>query len=634
MIHDANDVDEGRTLRTDLCIIGAGPAGLTVADRLRGSGIDVVVLESGGDDWDEDTQALAKGDLVGRAVPVQRRGGHARHRSAPPVRRHQQPLDRPVPAARRPRLRGPGRGRPLGMAHLPRRPPPYYKRAVASCDLATDQWDAAWWSTNAQMPLLTDGDPVRTVVFQFSPPTRFGPALRPNLAASSNVDVYQWANVTSIDTTADGGHVERVQVATLGGRHWTVEATRFVLATGGVETPRLLLASDGVATSGVGNSNDLVGRFFMDHPHAMAGRVQFATPADAWAFYTIGARNLPGGKTELAWAGLGPSPEEQARSGLANASVQLWSADAEGLSRDDRDAQTTGKDAVDQLLQATPPAPTAAVMSVRTEQHPNPESRVTLGDERDDLGMRRVAVDWKVTDEDHDTLRRTIEMVGRQLGALGLARLEVDPSGRAIEDWPIEVGNHHMGTTRMSDDPSVGVVDADGLMHEVDNLYIAGSAVFPTSGMANPTLHDRRAGPPAGRPPPGSGPGSMRAPAAASTTAAAEPPEPAPAPPRAAPDAELAGPARRRRSSWSSASARCTRSPTRSPSRPGTSRTRPSTSTTSPSSDARLPSPLARRPPRPVDPALDPGGPRLEGLRARGPDRARDRLGGLGDQLL
>ena len=488
MIHDANDVDEGRTLHTDLCIIGAGPAGLTVADRLRGSGLDVIVLESGGDAWDEHTQELAKGNLVGEpfrfngadvtldADRLRQLGGTSNHWTGQcrPLDAHDFEVRDAVAHS----------GWPISLDALL----PYYKRAVTSCGLATDQWDASWWSTNAQMPLLTDGDPVRTVVFQFSPPTRFGPALRPNLAASSNVDVYLWANVTSIDTSADGGHVERVQVATLGGRRWTVEATRFVLATGGVETPRLLLASDGVASGGVGNGNDLVGRFFMDHPHAMAGRVQFATPAEAWAFYTIGTRSLPGDATQLAWAGLGPSPEEQARSGLANASVQLWSADAEGLARDDRDVQTTGRDAVGQLLHAPPPAPTAAVMSVRTEQHPNPDSRVTLGDDRDDLGMRRVDVDWKGTDEDHDTLRRTIEVVGRRLGALGLARLEVDPSGRAIEDWPIEVGNHHMGTARMSDDPSLGVVDADGLMHEVDNLYIAGSAVFPTSGMANPTL--------------------------------------------------------------------------------------------------------------------------------------------------
>src|SRR4029079_14144161 len=164
-----------------------------------------------------------------------------------------------------------------------------YERAVASCGLATDQWDAAWWATNAGVSLLADGDPLRTVVFQFSPPTRFGPALRPGVAASSTVAVHLWANVPSIDTTPDGGHVEQVQVATLQGRHWAVRAPRFVLATGGIEVPRLLLASDGVSPNGVGNGNDLVGRYFMDHPHAVAGRVQFATASEAWAFYTIGA---------------------------------------------------------------------------------------------------------------------------------------------------------------------------------------------------------------------------------------------------------------------------------------------------------------------------------------------------------
>jgi choline dehydrogenase-like flavoprotein len=487
VIRDANQVAEGRTIRADVCIVGAGPAGLTVADRLRGSGLDVVVLESGGDEWDERTQALADGTLTGEpfrfngteVTPATSRlrqlGGTSNHWTG-----QCRPLD-PHDFERRDAVAH--SGWPIGFDDLA----PYYRRAAASCDLATDEWDASWWSTNTSMPLLTHDDPVRTVVFQFSPPTRFGPARRAALASSETVDVYLWANVTSIDTAADGGTVERLQVATLAGRRWSVEADRVVLAVGGIETPRLLLASDGVAPSGVGNGNDLVGRYFMDHPHSIAGRVLFATPPEAWAFYTIGSRPLPDGKAELAWGGLGPSPTEQARAGIANSSVQLWSG-LEGPPRDDRDVETGAADAVGQLLRAPASAPTTAVMSVRTEQHPNPDSRVTLGEDRDELGMRRVEVDWQITDADRDTLRRTIEIVGRRLGELGLARVEVDPSGRAIEGWPLEIGNHHMGTTRMAADPADGVVDESCRMHEVDNLYICSSAVFPTSGMANPTL--------------------------------------------------------------------------------------------------------------------------------------------------
>jgi choline dehydrogenase-like flavoprotein len=488
MIHDANDVDEGRALRADLCIIGAGPAGLTIADRLRTSGLDIVVLESGGDDWDERTQALARGTLTGEPFRfngaevtldtdrLRQLGGTSNHWTG-----QCRPLDAHDFTEREAVTHS---GWPISLDDLA----PHYRRAVTSCDLATDEWDAAWWSRSTGLPLLADGDPVRTVVFQFSPPTRFGPALRPALAAAGSVDVYLGANATSIDTTTDGGHVSQVQVATLGGRRWTVEASQYVLATGGVETPRLLLASDGVNPAGVGNASGLVGRYFMDHPHAVAGRVRFATPRSAWALYTIDSRDLPDGAAELAWGGLALSAEAQARAGVANGSVQLWTAEAVGPPRGDRDRDVSSADAVGRLLLATPPAPTDAVMSVRIEQHPDPDSRVTLDDERDELGMRRVAVHWKVGDEDRDTLRRTVELVGRQLGALGLARVEIDPSGRPIEDWPVEVGNHHMGTARMSDSPAKGVVDANCRMHQVDNLHLAGSAVFPTSGMANPTL--------------------------------------------------------------------------------------------------------------------------------------------------
>jgi choline dehydrogenase-like flavoprotein len=121
------------------------------------------------------------------------------------------------------------------------------------------------------------------------------------------------------------------------------------------------------------------------------------------------------------------------------------------------------------------------------EQAPNPHSRVMLDPrEVDAVGMPRVRLDWRLTEQDRHSVRRSQEVIGDALAASGLGRLR----NLLGEESPpaVLVGNaHHMGTTRMHDDPKRGVVDRDLRMHSVPNLFVGGSSVFPTGGFANPT---------------------------------------------------------------------------------------------------------------------------------------------------
>jgi len=133
----------------------------------------------------------------------------------------------------------------------------------------------------------------------------------------------------------------------------------------------------------------------------------------------------------------------------------------------------------------------------RAEQAPNPASRVLLGDERDALGCRRANLDWQLSELDKRSVLELARAVGREFHRLNLGQLQTSPW---LEDgtvaWPVDptVGNHpiggyhHMGTTRMSDTPSSGVVDSNCTVHGYGNLHIAGSSVFTTGGWANPTL--------------------------------------------------------------------------------------------------------------------------------------------------
>ena len=123
------------------------------------------------------------------------------------------------------------------------------------------------------------------------------------------------------------------------------------------------------------------------------------------------------------------------------------------------------------------------------EPTPLADSRVTLGTERDPLGMPRVRVEWRLGELEKRTIRRTQEILGEEMARIGSGKVVV-AAPREGEVWPNTLNGcwHHMGTTRMHADPRKGVVDADCRVHGVENLFIAGSSVFPTGGSDTPTI--------------------------------------------------------------------------------------------------------------------------------------------------
>jgi choline dehydrogenase-like flavoprotein len=146
-------------------------------------------------------------------------------------------------------------------------------------------------------------------------------------------------------------------------------------------------------------------------------------------------------------------------------------------------------DIVGGVIVKTHGAPMEQIMiRTRIDPAPNPDSRVTLGTDRDELGMPRARLDWRLTNLDRMSVRRTLEILGAEVGRAGLGRLRVTLD--ATGPWPEDLagGWHHMGTTRMSDDPKRGVVVRNGRVHGMGNLFVAGSSVFPTAGSGTPTL--------------------------------------------------------------------------------------------------------------------------------------------------
>jgi choline dehydrogenase-like flavoprotein len=341
------------------------------------------------------------------------------------------------------------------------------------------------------------------------------------------VRVFLHANVVDIETDADGGRVQRVQVRTLTGRRMSVEARQFVLACGGIENARLLLACNRKHAAGLGNSSGLVGRYFMEHPRLLLGKLTLREPWRRNKLYDIMFhylnRAVRADGIHIA-AQLTVAPEVRKRERMLNARIWFSSifpgegtAAADALKR--MKFRLHGKIDPnhsfwrDMGILAREPLNAANFIAARQlrpvgflkEMHfqmikearfqmicepaPDPASRISLADSRDALGMPRVRVDWRLGDLVKHTFDRTVAIVGKEMSDAGIADVEYDPPQLGRE-WPesIEGTWHHMGTTRMNDSPSQGVVDRHGRMHDLANLHVAGSSVFPTAGANFPTI--------------------------------------------------------------------------------------------------------------------------------------------------
>jgi choline dehydrogenase-like flavoprotein len=508
---DARNIEQGSTLDADICIVGAGAAGITIARALANTSIEVCLLESGGLDGPGDEQALYKGENVGLPyTPLH--GGRLRYFGG--TTNHWggwcKPLDK-IDLSERSWV--PYSGWPLHWDELK----PYYASAQRICEIDSFRYDAEYWIHEFRdgPPLPFSPSKIEHTVTQFSPPTRFGKRYRPDVTEAPNVTVVTHANVTQIRTPPNCTTISELQVDCLNGNSFRAKASQYVLACGGIENPRLLLNSNEYAPNGLGNDHDLVGRFFMDHP-TLTSAVAFFDDRQPLSPYRF--KQFDSEDSDIFFE-LKPSEEQQRSAELSNVAIRFdftssgyYSARrlfnlfrarklrfgenmdyiSEAVSNVVADFEGVLRGVNNALLGETPfSAFKVLSVSTRMEQAPNPDSRVKLGDERDALGLRKVQLDWRLTDQEKRSVRISNRLLGEELGRTGLGRLRLHQwLQREDAPWPsdLNAGWHHLGTTRMGRNPQYSVCDPQCRLHGVDNLYIAGSSVFPTGGNAHPTL--------------------------------------------------------------------------------------------------------------------------------------------------
>lgn len=516
MIEDLRQFETGKTLSVDVCLVGAGAAGITIAKKLIGSGLRVCVVEAGGINDEPDTQALYQGESVGHLVTLDEGryrvfGGSTTRWSGRCATLD--PIDFQV------RDWIPKSGWPIALESLL----PYYIQAQSMSGFqkswASDETIIK--SLGIELPKF-ESEYVRPYIWHFALEGYhvnfcWSAAYRHELDADPNTHVLLHANLVAFEGNADGSNIEAVNVSSLTNVSMTIRAKAFVLCCGGIENARLLLNAPENIQRRV-NEFDNVGRYFAQHPRGCIATLK-TTPQTAQRLqnlFTVFWRRRRSNPTyEIGFA---LSEQAQREHGLVNASAAIYYAarsdsywnsidrlreafrsrtSYKGIFGDIvnalNNARSVGANFVRRAfldLPAILPDPLVSIVA-DLEQAPNPDSRVTLSDERDPLGMKRAKVDWRISEIERTTARYFNSFISDELKHLGLGQTDASAwlNGEVPVDGDELYGTyHHIGTTRMSLDPRDGVVNSDCRAHGVENLYLMGCSVFPTGGHANPTL--------------------------------------------------------------------------------------------------------------------------------------------------
>lgn len=478
----------------DVCVVGTGPAGTTLARQLAARGLQVALMEAGGLEWSEESQDVTRGTSVGVLYPdldvarLRFMGGNSNHWNG---------LCRAFDAVDfEARPANPDAAWPIGRAALD----PYTDAVHEILDLAPiEDGDPKPEAPGTE----GDAESFRRIHYFRSAPTRFGEKYLDELTASDRISLCLNANL--VDLRLDDA-LGTVTGAVFKGYAkddpgFTVRARAYALCCGGIENPRLLLNFRSQVPAGIGNGNDVVGRYYSDHPGsppplgevvftgAPVADVQFFEPSEA-LMAKLGTMPI---SVRINYANRKPLPFGKELARTVQCAVPYADRLSEAVLGDALQCGQGG--GLEDWWHSRDGArwPWGKVV-FNAQAALNRDSRVMLSDETDAFGMNRVKLDWRVQPVDDTSIRETIRAFAGWLASEDIARMKI--YDWVLTDTPIEVASsgtesmsswHHMCGTRMATDPKMGVVDADCRVHGISNLFIGGSSVFASSGFVNPT---------------------------------------------------------------------------------------------------------------------------------------------------
>jgi choline dehydrogenase-like flavoprotein len=527
VVIDARSLLGDETFEAQVCIVGSGPAGLTIAREFISQNLQVCLIESGGSEFDEDIQSLCEGTVIGDPYPEISQGRRRQVGGTANCWEGQNgykrygfrclPLDE-IDFE----VRGwmPYSGWPFTKTELD----PFYERAQNVCQLGPYAYDIESWQERQAKPLLFKGDRVTTAISQYGLRSTFTDQYPREIRQADNITYILYANVVEIQTDETMQKVTRLRVISWANQQFWLKAKIIVLATGGLENARLLLASNRQQSAGLGNQYDVVGRYFMDRPILSSSLV----PYNHHVFQKTALYDVYPTKHVPIMAHIKVNEAVMRQERLLNNGAQLFpqplphqrqatvairsliSLLCRGkLSPEIIEHMTTALQGSNYLFAAAVWSIARSIPSLRRgdwsylpyekhrfslfeiyyqmEQAPNPNNRVILSRERDRLGQPKLEIHWCLNDIDIQNTIRIQEIWAEELSQAGIGNLIF------TKDWSKQrlkklAAQHHSGTTRMHNNFRQGVVDSNCKVHGIANLFVAGSSTFPTTGYANPTL--------------------------------------------------------------------------------------------------------------------------------------------------
>lgn len=478
MLIDSRELDDNHFISCDICIIGAGAAGITIAKSYLSTGASVCLMESGDFKADSDTQDLYKGWTVFNGEPERESYLHgSRLRYFGGSTNHWAGWCRPLdPMDFKKKDWVDYSGWPIDESDLAS----YYSTAADVVEIDPFKEYTYDGRGFAGQDSVINSQNMCAKHFHFSPPTRFGVKYREDLVDAKNIKIYINANAQKIYLNEKGDQVKKVAFETLTGVRFSVNAKITVVATGGVENARLLLLSNNIQKNGIGNEHDQLGRYFMDHPHY---------PHAANLFLSDTPENLDvydRSKNTKRVSVLGFTDKMQKKNRLLNTAMQIF------MPRENPDEVKNAAEVFQTFdairrIQLNKNSKFLGQLEMISELNPDPNNRITLDSEVDRFGLQKSRLVLNLTKQHLRTITKSIELFAIELAGISNGRLRIGFS----EEQPTRnyyPANHHSGTTRMSENPQSGVVDSDCKLHGVSNLFVAGSSIFPTTGFANPTF--------------------------------------------------------------------------------------------------------------------------------------------------
>lgn len=471
MLIDALSLPDSEVLQFDIVIIGAGLAGLSMAYELAATRKKVCLVESGEetrqDDYDNLNTGFARLSYPnGRTEAMDEFLKTSRERALGGSGNlwggkcaELEPIDFEQ------RQWVSGSGWPIRFRDIK----PYYHKACHHfrIPIFSGQHEPQVQSLGA-----SNRDDFSTVYRRFSCITGTDPGneyfqYKYALAEMPNMTILKNASIQSLECNESGVASKKISKAlarSLNGLQLQIQSDHFILAAGGLENPRVLLNSDRQQADGIGNEYGQVGRYYSGHivfkelNFDTTDRAFFIPNASLREHFTLYSDKHPSKIHGL----FSVSHKAQMRQRMQGFCVAMEHVPA--LDDDSR-----------------------IPLNFMTEFTPNAESRVTLSDELDLLGQRKLKLEWKILQQDMDNLQQGIELFQKYIDNKNYGRIEIGSGDKDTYEAE-EFSRHHIGTTRMSTDPQTGVVDANCKVYGTDNLYVIGTSVFPTGGLANPTL--------------------------------------------------------------------------------------------------------------------------------------------------